>query len=512
MAYGRPARFSAAAAMFLVSLAHAAPSLGIEAPGIKAMNPSQQMSTNPSQVQAAPKAAPGAIQGLTGASGCVLTSVSPAAAEVGAEIVVTGQGLSVNCSVYFQNPAGGAYATGTQTVDPSHMKVVVPVMASGKGTIAVQVRNSAIQGLQSASHVQPFEVKPTVPVLQSVSRPAALPGEQVNVYGSNFKQGEPYAAWVVSSTGKRVSAQLTWLTAASFRVTVPDPDQSYGTMEGTQFPNTIFITRGATPSNRLPLQVLPAPRCVLKSITPAAEFTGGYVTLNGSYMIPDCDVLFHSATGQVFPATSKHTRDYGLSVQIPQMPGGKGFISARPKGASADGVRYPFEVKALTPLMAMRVDQMDIQGFGQKIQSSAAPAKVYRSNISKPDVPPFDCRATYEVYQNGSVYTYVYTFKIEEFVVTQRYLKWMGVNWPDRNDGSLKYGVILSKSEMQASEANYVKGEIRPGDWFLIGGGGKKSLCVYLQSKRPPAQGKTVEIDDFQSWPIFIYDFMAPQS
>lgn len=509
MVSGRRARLSAAMAMFLVFLAHAAPSHGLDASGIKAMNPSQQISTMPSQVQAAPKALPGLIPGSTGATGCIMTSVSPAAAEAGSEIMVTGQGLGVNCSVYFQNAAGGAYAAGTQTVDPSHMKVIVPVMPSGKGTIAVKVRNIAVSSLQAATNAQPFEVRPTVPVLQSVSSSPATTGQQVNVYGSNLKQGEPYTAYFVSSTGKRVSAPLTWLTAASFRVLVPDMEQSFGYQDGAQFPDTFYVTRGSTPSNRLSLKVLPAPRCVLKSLNPAAEYATGYVNLNGSYMLPDCDITFYSSTGQPFPATVKNIRDYGLNVKIPEMPVGKVFISAKPKGAASDGVRLPFEIKGLTPLLALRADLWEIQGFGQKITASGLPVKIYKSNLSAPNVPPFECLASYEVYQNGNVYTYVYSFKIQEFAVTVRYLKWMAMRWPDLNDGTLKYGVILSKSELQGAEANYVKGEIRPQEWFLMGGGGKKSLCVYLQSKRPPAQG-TVQIDDFQSWPIFIYDFMVP--
>ncbi|MEW6721100.1 MAG: IPT/TIG domain-containing protein [Thermodesulfobacteriota bacterium] len=513
MTYGRSARFSAAAAMILFSLAFSIPSHGIDAPGIKTMSPPAQTTTSPYQVQPAPKAGPAGI-GSTGASECILTSVSPVAAEVGNEIVLTGQGLSGSCSVYFQNASGGAYAAGSQTISPTQMKVIVPVLASGMGTISVRPRNSALPaGIQAAMGAKPFEVKPTVPVLQSVSHAPATTGEQINVYGSNFKQGEPYGAWFVSSTGKRVPAPpLTWLTATSFRVTVPDLEQNFGYQDGAQYPDTFFVTRGSTPSNRLPLKVLPAPRCLLKTVTPVAEYATGFVTLNGSYMLPECDVLFHSSTGQVFPATSKHIRDYGLSVMIPDMPGGKGYISAKPAGTAATGVKLPFEVKALTPLLAVRADQMDIGGFGQKIMPAGPQGvKIYKSNITKPNVPPFECQASYEVYRNGSVYTYVYSFKIEEFAVTQRYLKWMGINWPDRNDGALKYGVILSKSGMNSYEANYVKGEIRPGDWFLIGGGGKKSFCVYIQSKRPPAQGKTVQIDDFQSWPIFIYDFMAPQ-
>jgi len=513
-------------AMLLFFLAYAAPSHGIDAAGTKTISPTQPAFTAPSQIQTAPNA----MLRATIASECTLTSVSPAAAEVGKEIVITGERLSGNCSVYFQNPSGGAEATSTQTIDPSHMKVIVPVMASGKGTIAIRVRNSAVSARNvtvigtattATTNVQPFEVKPTVPVLQSVSPSPATTGQQITLIGTNLKQGEAYTAHFVSSTGKRVTAPLIWLSMSSFNVVVPDMETSYGFQDSAQYLDTFFVTRGNTPSNRLPLKVLPAPRCVLTSVNPAIEWTKGYVTLNGSYLTPDCDITFYASTGQAFPATSKNMRSGGLSVQVPDMPGGKGFISAKPLGAAQTGAKIPFEAKPLTPLLAVRADMdynlTQIQGLGQKIMG---PDVSNNYTAYSPVTPnqPFVCSATYAVYQNGSVYTYAYSFSIVEFVVTQRYLSWVLLVWPDLNDSSLKYGFLLwSVAESKCFNnttvsMNSIKGETNHNlvmNFFAMPPHYCQSLWVYIQSKRPPKLGN-VEVADQFGQVCFISDFMVP--
>ena len=514
-------------AMLLFFLAYAAPSHGIDAAGTKTISPTQPAFTAPSQIQTAPNA----MLRATIASECTLTSVSPAAAEVGKEIVITGERLSGNCSVYFQNPSGGAEATSTQTIDPSHMKVIVPVMASGKGTIAIRVRNSAVSARNvtvigtattATTNVQPFEVKPTVPVLQSVSPSPATTGQQITLIGTNLKQGETYTAHFVSSTGKRVTAPLIWLSMSAFRVVVPDMETSYGFQDSAQYLDTFFVTRGNTPSNRLPLKVLPAPRCVLTSVNPAIEWTKGYVTLNGSYLTPDCDITFYASTGQAFPATSKNMRSGGLSVQVPDMPGGKGFISAKPLGAAQTGANIPFEAKPITPLLAVRADMAydmtQIQGLGPKIMG---PDVAKRYSAYSPATPnqPFVCNANYDVYQNGNVYTYAYWFSIEEFVVTQRYLSWVRLVWPDLNDSSLKYGVLLwsvaltSCFNTPAVSMSCIKGETKHNlemDFSVISSPHQcKSLWVYIQSKRPPQLGN-VDVADQFGQVCFIRDFMVP--
>jgi hypothetical protein len=435
---------------------------------------------------------------------------------VGNEIVITGQGLSENCSVYFQNPSGGAEATSTQTIDPSHMKVIVPVMASGKGTIAIRVRSSAVSARNltvigtATTNVQPFEVKPTVPVLQSVSPSPATTGQQITLIGTNLKQGETYTAHFVSSTGKRVTAPLIWLSMSAFRVVVPDMETSYGFQDSAQYPDTFFVTRGSTPSNRLALKVLPAPRCVLQSVNPAIQWIKEYVTLNGSYLTPDCDITFYASTGQAFPATSKNMRSGGLSVQVPDMPGGKGFISAKPLGAAQTGAKIPFEAMPLTPLLAARADMWTIQGFGQKIMGPDV-CKNYTAYSPATPNQPFVCCSKYEVYQNGSVYTYVYTFHIIEFVVTTRTLSYVTLVWPDLNDSSLKYGVEIQGSGLNTTQESmaWIKGETRHNlemDFFTQHG---KALCVYIQSKRPPKLGN-VQVGDMFGQVCFIRDFMVP--
>jgi hypothetical protein len=495
-------------AMLLFFLALAAPFHGIDAAETKTMTP----------IQAAPKAIP------TVASECTLISVSPAAAEVGKEIVLTGQRLSGNCSVYFQNPSGGADAVSIQTIDSEHMKVIVPVMHSGKGTIAMGVRNSAVSAHNvtiagtaptATTNVQPFEVKPSVPVLQSVSPSPAPTGQQITVIGSNLKQGEAYTAHFVSSTGKRVIAAIKWLSMSSFSVVVPDMEQSLGYQDSA--PDTFFVTRGNTPSNRLPLKVLPAPHCVLTSVNPAIQWTKDYVTLNGSYLTPDCDITFYTSTGQAFPATSKNMRSDGLSVQVPDMPGGKGSISAKPLGAAQTGAKIPFEAKPLTPLLAVRADMEQIQGFGQKIMGPGV-SKNYTAYSPVTPSQPFVCSANYDVYQNGSVYTYVYSFGIVEFVVTQRYLDWARLVWPDLNDSSLKYGVLLlsvgvtSCLHNTAVSMNSIKGETKHNleiAFFAQPPNYCKSLFVYIQSKRPPKLGE-VDVGDQFGQVCFMRDFMVP--
>jgi hypothetical protein len=309
---------------------------------------------------------------------------------------------------------------------------------------------------------------------------------------------------------------------SSFNVVVPDMETSYGFQDSAQYPDTFFVTRGNTPSNRLPLKVLPAPHCVLQSVNPAIEWTKGYVTLNGSYLTPDCDITFYASTGQAFPATGKWMRSDGLSVQVPDMPGGKGFISAKPLGAAQAGAKIPFEAKALTPLLAVRADMdynlTQIQGLGQKIMG---PDVSNNYTAYSPVTPnqPFVCSATYAVYQNGSVYTYAYSFSIVEFVVTQRYLKWVRLVWPDLNDSSLKYGVLLwSVAESACFKdttvtMNCIKGETSHNleiDFFAIPSAHYcKSLWVYIQSKRPPKLGN-VDVADQFGQVCFMRDFMVP--
>lgn len=421
--------------------------------------------------------------------------------------MVTGQSLSATCSVYFQNPKGSAYATGNQIVNPSHMKVTVPVIASGVGTIAVMARNSgAVTAMIPEGHVLPFEVKPTVPVLQSISPAQALPGQLVQVVGSKYTQGEPYMAYFVNSAGKKANAQINWLNATTFRVAVPDMERDASINEGAQYANTFYITRGSAVSNRLPLTVLPAPKCVLKSVSPTVQWAKSYVDLTGNYLTRDCDISFYSSTGQAFPAMNKATKGYGVNVQVPDMPSGKGFISTKPAGASQAGAMIPIEVKTVPSLLAKRVDVQGIQGFGQKILS--VPSKRYNAGeSSKIQGQVFECSAECDVYQNAGVYTYVYTFDMVESVVLNRYLNYMSLKWPDLNDGSLKYGFDLQHMGI-GNEASLLKGDTKDEfsmDFWTRG----KRHCSYIQSKRAPVKGPVTMADGPGFW-IRVYDFYVP--
>jgi hypothetical protein len=504
MESGKYTRFLILPAFMFLFLMNSTPSQGIDSPVTKTVTPTLPSGTTATQL----KSFPSTIAGPTSSSACMLTSVSPAAAEVGQEVVVTGQGLSATCSVYFQNPAGGVYATGNQLIDPSHLKVIVPVMASGKGTIAVREKNSAAtMAMDSTGHVLPFEVKPTVPVLQSITASPVTPGQQVQVVGSPLKQGEVYTAYFVSSEGKSASAPVTWLNATTFRAVVPDLERYAYMNEGTQYANTFYVKRGSTPSNRLTLKVLPAPKCVIMSVNPTVQWAKGYVDLTGSYLTRDCDITFYSSTGQAFTATNKGARDYGINVQVPDMPGGKGYVSAKPAGSSQAGAKIPFEAKALPALLANRVDvQTTEQGFGQRVMS--VPSKPYKA-LSSPVTPdyPFECDAQCEVYQNGGVYTYVYTFDIKEYVVTQKNLGYLALKWPDLNDSSLKYGFDLKHMGI-SSDAFLLKGETQHELQMTFWTRGKKHSS-YIQSKRAPVKG-WVRMADVHGQVIDVYDFYVP--
>jgi len=485
------------------------PSHGIDTSVTGTISPAKPVTTVPSQVLTGPKI----IEGAATTAGCTLTSVSPTAAEEGDAVVITGQGLSGSCSVYFQNPSTGKSATSIQIIDPLHMKVIVPFMPPGKGTIAVHNRTGgALANTNTAGHVLPFEVKPTVPVVLNASQASTEPGQKILLNCSNLRAapGVLYSAFFISAKGWRVYKVTEVLNATTLRVQVPDMEKDPGIQLGLENANSVYITRdiveGKTQSNYVPFKVLPAPRCKLAAVSPNVQDAKGYVTLGGSYITPDCDITFYTPTGQAFPAKNKNVIPTGLNVQVPDMPGGKGFVSAKPAGATQAGVTVPFEVRGLTPLLAVRNDISAIQGFGQKIMG--IDWKTGQVNTSSGQ--PFKCDMKYEVYQNGSVYTYVYKFAINETVATTRYLGWMSLIWPDLNDSSLKYGVGLQDSKLTYQEATtFIKCETKSNLSMVFSNLHSKYSCGYIQSKRPPKPG-TVTIADASGWGISMSDFMVP--
>jgi hypothetical protein len=486
----------------LVLLVFAAASRAVAAATLPKTTPSPAVSTAAAQSLTAPTSQ------LSAGSQCSATSVSPTAAEAGDEIVITGQGLSANCSVYFQNPAGGGHGTGGQAVDSSHLKVKVPMIASGKGTVAVSERTTAIVNPNSAANALPFEIKPTIPVLKSASPTAAAPGQKITVSGTNLRQGADYIAYFISSEAKKFSVPVEWLNVTTFRVTTPDIEKLAGEPDGPQNANKCFVTRAGLPSNSLAVKILTAP--VLRTVSPAFEAPKAYVMLAGSYLTQDSEITFYTSSNQAFPAPTKKLYVAGLNVQVPDMPAGKGFVSAKSPGAAGTGSMIPFEVRPLTPLLAARADTFGGGIFGTRIKISDY-AKVYKAYAS-PVTPqqPFACMAQYEVDQSGDVYTYIYTFEVNEFVLTTRILGRMGITWPDLNDTTLKYGVVESTSKFKAGDGkNVVTGDSIHDRELRMTTRSGRDLCVYIQSKRPPKLGD-VQISDGFDQVCFISDFMVP--
>ncbi len=513
----RPVHPFAKALFFVLFLAFSAASYGIDqgvhAPVVRTDRP---MLNAPSKVtpNTPGMVPPGPVRPSSGL-GCIMESVSPAAAETGDAVTITGRGLGTGCSVFFNNPSGGAYATNVQIIDSLHMRVVVPVMPSGKGTVAIRDRSNPMVNNNSTASILPFEVKASVAVLQSVTPGQSTPGPKIMLIGSNLRQGEPYKAHFITSQGKRIEAPLEWVNITTFRVTVPDPAKVTGYQDTMQNANTFYVTRGSTPSNRLPFKILPAQKCAVKSIYPSIGNAKEHVWLSGDSLSPACEVTFYTATGQPYPCTQKYQSSSGkLEVVIPDMPGSKGSVSTREAGSPQAAATIPYEVRGTAPLLATRVDVSYLQGTGTKIMGSAY-AKTYIGTgpTSAPAQYPFQCLGSWSVCKNGDVYTYEYTIWMTEFVTTVRVLNRIRLIWPDLDNPALKYGTVSTSAKLTPELAHKVvttsEHRLEIDFWTNRGGLSTKTMSVYLQSKKPPVTG-SVETFDNYGQACIMNDAMVP--
>lgn len=446
---------------------------------------------------------PRAIDAALSGAQCVMESVSPAAAETGDMVTITGKGIGKGCSAYFKNPSGGAYATNVQIIDPHHMSVVVPVMASGAGNISMHDRNNPVVNVNSTANILPFQVKAPVPALQSVTPGQAQPGEKITLIGSNLRQGEPYKAHFVTSQGKRIEAPLEWMNVTTFRVTVPDPSKVAGYQDTMQNADKFHVTRGSMPSNRVSFKILPAAKCVVKSIYPSIGNAKEHVWISGDSLSPACEVTFYTATGQPYPCTQKLQSSGGkIEVVIPNMPGSKGTVSSREAGAPQPAATIPYEVRAAVALLATRADVSYLQAIGTKIMGSPY-AKTYSGTgyTSAPPQYPFECISSWSVFKNGDVYTYEYTIWIKEFVNTVRVLDRIRLIWPDLDNPALKYGTVSTSAKLTPELARKVvttsEHRLEIDFWTNRGGLSTKTMSVYLQSKKPPVMGSVETFDNY---------------
>jgi hypothetical protein len=187
----------------------------------------------------------------------MLNAATPAVADVGDQVKLTGQGLSQNCKVYFSHATASGQAA-IQIVNSQELNAIVPIMAAGTGTVGLvnQTEPLALQ-LNRPGRSVPFEIRATPPVLRTVTPTAGLPGATITVTGENLRQGDPYTAHFVTGDGRGFSAPLQWLSLTRFRVVVPNIETDPSQPDSPANANRLYVRRGTTPSNALPFQTLP---------------------------------------------------------------------------------------------------------------------------------------------------------------------------------------------------------------------------------------------------------------
>ena len=178
----------------------------------------------------------------------VISSVSPPAAQGGASVIITGVNFGASGTVTLNgSPVAVSSWSSTQ------IGITLPAAATN-GNIVVTVGGIA-------SNAVPFSVG-TMPVISSVSPPAAQGGASVIITGVNFG-----ASGTVTLNGSPVAVS-SW-SSTQIGITLPAAATS----------GNIVVTVGGIASNAVPFSVGTMP--VISSVSPPAGQAGASLTIAG---------------------------------------------------------------------------------------------------------------------------------------------------------------------------------------------------------------------------------------
>lgn len=191
---------------------------------------------------------------------CVTTQANPSAAQVNDTVKVSGINLNAACR-FFVNAGGQQVEIYPQqnTLTAQLATFRIPSVKAGKGTIEAMPRTAA----QAAANQAPFEVQPSVPILQQVDPQAAFPGQDVMLNGE-YRPGEPFSGLFTLSNGEKFEAPGSLETSGNqVRVRVPDifrnkAGQLYGADElqrRMKLTATVAVKRGAQTSKAVPMLI-----------------------------------------------------------------------------------------------------------------------------------------------------------------------------------------------------------------------------------------------------------------
>jgi IPT/TIG domain/Galactose oxidase, central domain len=195
---------------------------------------------------------------LTGGAGPVvpsITSLTPAAAAVGAVVTITGTGFGTTqgtSTVTFNGVAPTVTSWGTTSI-----VVTVPTGATN-GNVVVTVGGLPSNGVM-------FTVLPT-PVLSSLTPTAAAPTASVTIAGANF--GATQGTSTV--TFNTAAATVTSWNSSTIVATVPSAATT----------GNVVVNTAGVATNGLPFTVLPTP--TITSLSPASAAVGATVTITGT--------------------------------------------------------------------------------------------------------------------------------------------------------------------------------------------------------------------------------------
>ena len=261
----------------------------------------------------------------------VVTGFSPSGGPPGTKVRVSGTGFTVADVVRY----GGTTA---------------PVVARGAGWIDVEVPRGSRDGQAftvrgpggTFKSVSAFELD-LPPVLTRFSPLRAAPGTQIELFGSNFRDGD----WV-SLSGKRL--KILQLRDRQISVTLPQGIPS----------GPIAVGRGqvAFPA-KAKLEVLVAP--TLTSFMPTRGAEGAKVTLTGTYL-SGAEVYYGAKKAKVVTVKG----DGALVVEVPEGAGDATF-RVKTRGGEAEA-KKPFQVLEyavvtdVTPRVAVPGKTLTIKG------------------------------------------------------------------------------------------------------------------------------------------------------
>jgi hypothetical protein len=255
-----------------------------------------------------------------------VTSLSPAAAAVGATVTLGGTNLASAIDVSFN----GVPVDRRVVLSNSALRVVVPL---GATTGTVSVTNAAGSGTSAAS----FRV---LPAITAVSPASGLIGDTVTISGTTFTgliavRFGAAAAGVVSSTDDTIV------------VTVP--------ASATTGPVTV-TTGAGTATSATPFEVIRPPTV---SVSPAAAPPGSAVNLDGSGVGSATAVTFNNLAASFTRVSATRLR-----AIVPDLAVSGPVSVTNPAGTGAAAFRVTPKISAIDPLSGPVGDAITITGGG----------------------------------------------------------------------------------------------------------------------------------------------------